>query len=69
MQTATHSDDIIPKIAPEQCSAIQTALHSDNIIPKFLLRSSAMHRKLQRTLLLGMNSSILITLETLFPSI
>ena len=57
MQTATHSDDIIPKIAPEQCSAIQTALHSDDIIPKFLLRSSAMHWKLQRTLPLGMNSN------------
>ena len=59
MQTATHSDDIIPKIAPEQCSAIQTALHSDDIIPKFLLRSSAMHWKLQRTLPLGMNSTVL----------
>ena len=58
MQTSMHSHDIIPKIAPEQCSATQTAMHSDDNIPKFLLRSSAVYLKLQRTLPFGMNSKV-----------
>ena len=51
------SDDIIPKIAPEQCSATQTAMHSGDNIPNFC--SGAVHcTALQRTLqLLGMNSN------------
>ena len=39
-------------------SAIQSAMHSDDNIPKFLLRSSAVHSKLQRTLPFGMNSNM-----------
>ena len=40
-----------------QCN-MQTAMHSDDIISKFLLHRRAEQRKMQHTLLLGMNSNL-----------